>query len=124
MLEPPRLRSGRFEIAIETEGLLPLPPELVRTLGLGPGDIVALEPLEGEVRIELYRQILTFPWEALAPAIRWSFTVHLLRRSLTALDEGGAIEVPSEVLRLRPGDRKVLSVTALPGASWPLLYLS
>jgi len=123
-LEPPRLRDGRFEMTIETEGCLVLPPELVCTLGLAPGDIVALEPVDETLRIRFYRQILTFPREALAPAIRWSFTVELLRLSLTALDAGGAMIVPPDVLRLRAGDRRVLSVTALPGASWPLLYLS
>ncbi len=123
-LEPPRLRDGRFEITIETEGRLTFPPELVRTLGLAPGDIVALKPVDDTLRIRFYRQILTFPWEALAPAIRWSFTVELLRLPLTALDAGGAMVVPSDVMPLPAGDRRVLTVTGSFGTSWPLLYLS
>src|SRR6185436_13903742 len=51
-IEPPRVRDGRFEIVIETEGLLPLPPELVRSLGLAPGDIVVLKPVDETVRIQ------------------------------------------------------------------------
>ena len=123
-IEPPRVRDGRFEIVIETEGLLPLPPELVRSLGLAPGDIVVLKPVDETVRIQFYRQILTFPREALSPEARWSFVCQLLRLSLTALDEAGSLVIPPDVSRLPAGDRRVLSVTALPGASWPLLYLS
>lgn len=125
-IEPPRLRDGRFEIMIETGGRLALPSNLVQVLGLAPGDIVALEPFEGlgkYVKIRFYRQILTFPLEALSMAIRWSFIVELLRLPLTALDEDGEMLIPPDVLHLRAGDRPVLSVTALPGASWPLLYL-
>ncbi len=125
-IEPPRLRNGRFEITIETEGRLTLPPELVRALGLEPGDIVALEPLEGlgkYVRIQFYRQILTFPVEALSLSIRWSFIVELLRLPLTAIEEGGALWIPPDVLPLRAGDRPVLSVTALFESSWPSVYL-
>lgn len=123
-IEPPRLRSGRFEITIETEGLLPLPSELIRTLGLAPGDIVALEPGDESFRIRFYRQILTFPQEALSPEARWSFVRMFLCMSLTALDETGAIAVPPDVFPLPPGDRRILWVSAPMGASWPELYLS
>jgi hypothetical protein len=126
-IEPPNLRNGRFEIPIETEGRLALPPELVRFLGLEPGDIAALEPLEDlekYVKIRFYRQILTFPLDALSLSIRWSFIVEMLRLPLTALDEGGALWIPPRVLRLRPGDRPVLSVTEVFGSSWPSVELS
>lgn len=125
-IEPPNLRNGRFEILIETEGRLALPPELVRSLGLEPGDIVCLDPLEAlgrYVKIRFYRQILTFPLDAISLSIRWSFIVEMLRLPLTALEQEGALWIPPEVLRLRPGDRLVLSVDAWPGASWPSVGL-
>ena len=126
-IEPPRLRNSRCEIPIETEGRLALPPELVRVLGLEPGDIMALEPFEAlgkYVKIRFYRQILTFPLDALSLSIRWSFIVEMLRPPLTALDEEGAIWIPPDVLRLRPGDRPVLSITVIFGSSWPSVDLS
>lgn len=122
--EPLRLRSGVFRITIETEGCLTLPPELVRPLGLEPGDIVPLKPLGDAVEIRFYRQILTFPLETLSPAIRWSFIVELQSLPLTALDERRTLWIPREIVHLRPGDRVVLSVSAMAGVSWPSVYLS
>jgi len=108
---------------IETEGRLPLPPELIQSLGLTPGDIVAMEPVGDTVSLRFYRQILIVPEGAMPPEARWSFTRQLLRLSLTALDETGGLAISPDVLRLPAGDRKVLQVTALYGASWPLVHL-
>jgi len=123
-IEPPRCRDGRYEIAIETEGRLPLPPELIRSLGLSPGDIVALQPLDDAVSLQFYRQILTVPEEALSPEARWSFARDFLRLYLTALDETGDLAIPPDILYLPAGDRRVLRVTALYGTSWPLVHLT
>ncbi|HYU31556.1 MAG TPA: hypothetical protein VEW48_05295 [Thermoanaerobaculia bacterium] len=122
-IEPPRFRAGRFEIAVEAGGRLPLPPELVQNLGLEPGDIVALKPAAGSLTVRFYRQVLTFPWEEAAPAARWWFTMELLRLPLTAIDETGALVIPPEVLRLSEGDRLVLRIVAPFGSSWPDVYL-
>jgi bifunctional DNA-binding transcriptional regulator/antitoxin component of YhaV-PrlF toxin-antitoxin module len=124
MIRPPHVRDGRFEIVVEAGGRLPLPAELVQTLGLEPGDIVALKPVASSWRVRFYRQVLTFPWEEAAPLARWWFTAELLRLPLTALDESGAIVIPPEVLRTSAGDRMVLRVTALFGSSWPDVYLT
>jgi hypothetical protein len=126
LIRPHGVRGGRFEIAIEAEGRLALPPELVEALGLEPGDIVCLEPLEGLgmcLEIRFYRQILIFPVDALSLSIRWSFILELQRLPLTALDEEGAIWIPPDILPLRPGDRPVLRVSALYETSWPSVYL-
>lgn len=123
-IEPPRCRDSRHEITIETEGRLPLPPELIRNLSLTPGDIVALEPLGDTVSLRFYRQILTVPKGAMSPEARWSFARQLLSLSLTALDETGDLAIPPDVLRLPAGGRRVLRVTALYGASWPLVCLT
>lgn len=123
-IRPPRFQDGRFEIAVEPGGRLPLPPGLVQSLGLGPGDIVALEPVTEAWKIRFYRQILTFPHQALSPGIRWSFTAELLRLPLTALDETGAIAIPPEVLPLSVGDRLVLRLLAPFGSWWPDIYLT
>lgn len=124
MIRPPRFRDGCFEIAVEAGGRLPLPRELLQSLGLEPGEIVALQPAAGAVTVRFYRQILTFPWETAAPAARWWFTAELLRLPLTSLDETGAILIPPEVLRLAAGDRMVLRVLAPFGSSWPDVYLT
>lgn len=123
-IEPPRCRDSRYEIAIETEGRLPLPPELIRSLGLAPGDLVALEPLGDAVTLRFYRQILTVPEGAMSPEARWTFARELLHLPLTALDETGDLAISPDVLRLPAGDRKLLRVTALFGASWPLVCLA
>ena len=126
-IEPLRRREGRFEILIETEGLLTLPSELIQFLNLKPGDIVALEPFEAlgtYVNIRFYRETLTFPLDALSLSIRWSFIVEVLRLPLTALDERGGLWIPPDVLQLRAGDRMQLSFDALSVYSWPPVYLS
>lgn len=126
LIRPHGVRGGRFEIAIETEGRVALPPELVEALGLEPGDIVCLEPHEAlgkYVQIRFYRQILTFPLDALSLSIRWSFILELQRLPLTALDEEGALWIPPDILPLRLGDRPVLRVSAMSEASWPSVYL-
>jgi len=123
-IRPPLFQDGSFEIAVEAGGRLPLPPELVRSLGLAPGDIVALKPVAGILTVRFYRQVLTFPWEEAAPAARWWFTMELLRLPLTAMDETGALVLPPEVVRLSVGDRLVLRVVALSGSSWPDVYLT
>lgn len=125
-IRPYGVRNGRFEIAIETEGRLALPPDLAEALGLEPGDIVCLEPhgsLMKYVQIRFYRQILTFPLDALSLSIRWSFILELQRLPLTALDERGGLWIPPDILPLRPGDRPVLVVSALSENSWPSVYL-
>lgn len=128
VIRPHGVRDGRFEILIETEGRLALPPELVQALDLEPGDIVCLEPEQYEalgkyVQIRFYRQILTFPLDALSLSIRWSFILELQRLPLTTLDEGGALWIPPDILPLRPGDRPVLRVSAMSETSWPDVYL-
>jgi len=124
VIEPPRLRSGRFDILIETEGRLPFPPDLSRLLGLEPGDIIALRPRTGAVQISFYRQILTFPWDGLDPRARRTFALELLSFPLTALDNQGAVAIPQDLLPLPAGSRAVLSVTEMPGSSWPLIEVA
>ena len=115
---PPLFRNSRHEIAIETGGRLPLPAELVRPLGLKPGDIVALEPVVNIWKVRFYRQVLTYRWET-APGARWWLTAEFLRLPLTALDETGALVIPPDVVQLSAGDRMVLRITAPFGSSWP-----
>ena len=124
LIRPPLFQNGCFEIAVEEGGRLPLPPELVQPLGLEPGDIVALEPVAGSLKVRFYRQVLTFPWETAAPRARWWFTQELLRLPLTALDETGALVLPPEIVRLSTGDRMVLRISASSGSSWPHVYLT
>lgn len=118
----PRQRYD-YVIEVESGGSLALPAEWLQKLGLAPGDIVALEPLDWALKIRFYRQILTFPWEALSLPIRWSFIVDLLRLPLTALDERGAITIPPKVLRLRAGEKRKLTVEPVFGSFWPSVYL-
>lgn len=119
MIRPPLFRNSRHKIVIEAGGRLPLPAELVRPLGLEPGDIVALEPIVTVWKIRFYRQVLTFPWETAAPRARWWFTAEFLRLPLTAIDETGALVLPPEVVPIAEGDRVVLQITAPFGSSWP-----
>ncbi|HEU0042604.1 MAG TPA: hypothetical protein VFQ15_09655, partial [Jiangellaceae bacterium] len=119
MIRPPLFLNSRHEIVVETGGRLPLPAELVRPLGLEPGDIVGLQPIVSIWKVRLYRQVLTFPWETAAPGARWWFTLEFFRLPLTALDETGALVLPPEVLPLAEGDRVVLRITAPFGSTWP-----
>lgn len=119
MIRPPLFLSSRFEIPVEAGGRLPLPAELVRPLGLEPGDIVTLEPVVTIWKVRFYRQVLTFPWETAAPGARWWFTADFLHLPLTALDETGALVLPSEVLPLAAGDRMILRIREPFGSSWP-----
>lgn len=124
MIRPPLFLNSRHEIPVEAGGRLPLPAELVRPLGLEPGDIVALAPsvalppAVASWRVRFYRQILTYRWET-APGSRWWITTEFLRLPLTALDETGALVIPPEVVRLSTGDRLVLRIEAPFGSSWP-----
>jgi hypothetical protein len=122
-IEPPRCRDQRFEITIEIESRLPLPTDLTQTLGLAPGDLVALEPSDDTLHLRFYRQILTFPENALSPEARWSFLRHFLNFPLTAIDETGGITIPPEILKLPAGAAIRLQITALFGTSWPLVQL-
>ena len=124
MIHPPHpLRSGLFKIPIETEGRLPLLPELLQTLGLEPGDMVGLKPFQDFLRISFYREILTYRWE-FAPQARWTFTKEFLSLPLTVLEEGGVIAIAPDLLLLRPGDQAHLSVSASSGYLWPSVSLS
>lgn len=127
MRSPPRFRDERFEVPIEAEGRVPLPLDLVRKLELEPGDIIGLKPCpdweDGDwLQLRFYRQVLTFPWEAIDPRIRWSFARELLSLPLTALEEGGAIWVPPDVLTLATGDLAALHIEGT-HLSWPLVDL-
>jgi len=78
----------------------------------------------GAVQISFYRQILTFPWDGLDPRARRTFALELLSFPLTALDNEGALAIPQDLLPLPTECRAVLSITELPGSSWPLVEVA
>jgi hypothetical protein len=125
VIHPPHpVRSGLFKIPIETEGRLPLLPELLQTLGLEPGDMVGLKSFGDYLTIKFYREILTYRWE-FAPQARWTFTKEFLSLPLTVIEEGGVIAIAPDLLPLHPGDRAHLSVSAAAaGYLWPSVLLS
>lgn len=124
MIHPPHpVRSGLFKIPIETDGRLPLLPELLQTLGLEPGDMVGLKSFQDFLTIRFYREILTYRWE-FAPQARWTFTKEFLSLPLTVIEEEGMIAIAPDLLPLRLGDCAHLKVSASSGYLWPSVLLS
>lgn len=103
------MRSRR--LTVEQEGYLALPSDVCDTLALQPGDLLAIRADSISFSLEIYRELLAAVWDCVAPSSRWSFVADFLSRPLTALEPGGRLWIPPEVLRLEVGEEVVLYVS-------------
>jgi hypothetical protein len=106
------VRSGTrvFEVPVKAGPVLELPGELAEALGLVPGDLLSLEPAESCLCLEIYREHLTADWRVVSPENRWGFLSEFLSRSLTAVEPGGRLPIPPDLLPLGEGEAAVLHV--------------
>lgn len=112
--------DARFEIIVETEGILPFPLAVARQVGLKPGDFLSVERLAASLHFEPYAAFLEAIWEALPPECLWNEAERFLARPLTVLEERG-LHIPRGLFRLRPGDQVILQ--ALSRGLSPEIYL-
>lgn len=101
-----------FDVPVRAGAVLELPREAVELLALVPGDLLSLEPEETCLRLEIYREHLEFDWRVVSREIRWQFLREHLSRPLTAVEPGGRLPLPPELLPLREGEAAVLHVQA------------
>jgi hypothetical protein len=113
--------EGVFEVPVRAGAVLELPREAVELLKLVPGDLLSLEPEASCLRLEIYRELLEFDWRVVSPEIRWQFLSGHLSRPLTAVEPGGRLALPPDLLPLREGEAAVLHV--LSEGSHPRLFL-
>ena len=102
--------SGHFELAVETEGALSLPLEVISHLGLMPGDLLSLDPAPTCLHFEIYHEFLADNWPAVSLENRMRYLMEFLRRPLTALEQLGTLPIPREVFPLARGEKVVLQV--------------
>lgn len=99
------------KLTVEREGYLTLPADLCETLALQAGDLLAVKPGSISFSLEIYRELLATLWDYVGPSFHWSFVADFLRRPLTALEPGGRLWIPPEVLRLEVGEEVDLYVS-------------
>ncbi len=106
---------------VRAGAVLELPREAVELLRLVPGDLLSLEPEVSCLRLEIYRELLEFDWRVVSPEIRWQLLSEHLSRPLTAVEPGGRLALPPDLLPLREGEAAVLHV--LSEGRHPRLFL-
>jgi hypothetical protein len=105
-----RFGEGVFEVPVRAGAVLELPREAMELLKLVPGDLLSLEPEGSCLRLEIYRELLEFDWRVVSPEIRWRFLSECLSRPLAAVETGGRLALPPDLLPLRQGEAAVLHV--------------
>lgn len=101
-----------FDVPVRAGAVLELPREAVELAALLPGDLLSLEPEGSCLRLEIYREFLEFDWSVVSPEMRWQFLSELLSRPLTAVEPGGLLVLPPDLLPLRQGEAAVLHIQA------------
>lgn len=102
--------AGVFDVPVREGAVLELPREAVELLALVPGDLLSLEPAETCLLLEIYRELLEFDWRVVSPEIRWQFLREFLSRPLSAVEPGGRLPLPPDLVLLREGEAAVLHV--------------
>ena len=95
---------------VRAGAVLELPREAMELLALVPGDLLSLEPEETCLRLEIYRELLELDWRVVSPEIRWQHLCECLSRPLAAVEPGGRLPLPPDLLPLREGEGAVLHV--------------
>lgn len=107
-----RFGAQIFEIPVRAGAVLELPQEALELLALVPGDLLSLDSEGSCLRLEIYRELLEFDWRVVSPEIRWQLLCECLSRPLTAVEPGGRLPLPPDLLPLREGEAAVLHVLA------------
>jgi hypothetical protein len=103
--------SGRsYRLVAVAEGVLELPAEVMAALSLAPGDLLSLEAKRSFLSLEVYRELLATDWECMSAEVRWHFLSDFLSRPLTAVEPGGRLAIPPDLLPLRAGEAANLAV--------------
>jgi len=89
-----------------------VPQEALELLALAPGDLLSLDPEGSCLHLEIYRELLGFDWRVVSPEIRWQLLSECLSRPLIAVEPGGRLALPPDLLPLREGEAAVLHVLA------------
>lgn len=105
-------RPGRFDLVVEAEGRLDLPPVVTEELGFEPGDLLSLTRNEISVRLDPYRDLLRDLQRSVKEPNNWRFLEQFLRRTLTSVGFDGSVAIPLGLLALHPGDRLFLEILA------------
>lgn len=105
-----RLGAQIFEVPVRAGAVLELPPEVLELVELVPGDLLSLDPDGSCLRLEIYRELLEFDWRVVSPEVRWQFLSECLSRPLTAIEPGGRLALPPDLLPLREDEAAVLHV--------------
>lgn len=92
--------------------MLELPREALGLAALVPGDLLSLETEGSCLRLEIYRELLEFDWSMVSPEIRWQLLSEFLGRPLTAVEPGGRLALPPDLMPLHEGEAAVLHVLA------------
>jgi len=116
-----RFGAEVFDVPVRAGAVLELPREAIELLRLVPGDLLSLDPEGSCLRLEIYRELLEFDWRVTSPEIRWQFLSEHLSRPLTAVEPGGRLALPPDLLPLREGEAAVLHV--LDEGHHPRLFL-
>ncbi len=99
--------AEQFELVVEIPGRVTLPPEVKAALGLEPGDRFSIERNPVSLRLDSFRE-LEADWRASSLPDHWREEIS--QRPKTALEEDGALPIPSDLLILLEGDRLVMEV--------------
>ena len=105
-----RRTDEQVELQVVVAGELTLPPDLLATLQLTPGELIAIESGSLSIRLDLYRDFLDSDWEGLSEETARRLVEEYLCRPLTAVLSGGRLPIPCDVLSLGVGDKVVLQV--------------
>lgn len=106
----PILVPEHHVLAVEAEGIVPLPPRVQEALGLEPGDLLALTRNQISIRLDLYGELLEDLRRSVKPPNRWRCLEQFLRRTLASVGADGSVAIPPAFMALQAGDRLVLEV--------------